>query len=151
MDVVAVYCSHCACFYLEPVYLVIEGHVPCECGAIANQLPGERYSSRDETLFDAVVTSLRVADISCLRAPALAAALQDRASLPPGEVLSRLAALEPALAVIELIATSEPRMARKAEAMFESILGAIASIRSRSGIMPRTNVGAAAVNSPRRR
>jgi hypothetical protein len=136
MDVFPVHCARCRCFSLEPEHLVIEGHLLCGCGGIARALPGERYTSKDETLFDTVVTSLSVADVSSLRAPALAATLHGREALRPGEALSKLAELEPALAVMELIATSEPRLARKAESMFEILLAAIATTRSRSGIVP---------------
>jgi hypothetical protein len=137
MELVPAYCRSCARFYLESLVVVAADNVLCDCGGIARVLPGDRYTRADETLFDAVVSSLENAGVSWMVAPELSRCLDGRESEVPGTALARLARLVPSLSVIELIAGGDPRSARKAESMFSTILDAIAALRSRSGTAPR--------------
>jgi hypothetical protein len=137
MNLVPAYCRSCSHFYLESLLVVAANNALCECGGIARVLPGARYTADDETLFDAVVSSLRNAGITWMAAPQLARALDGRTAEPPGAALTRLARLVPSLSIIELIAGGDPRTARTAEAMFATVLDAIAATRSHSDTAPR--------------
>jgi hypothetical protein len=137
MEFVPAYCRSCRDFYLESLVVVAADNVLCECGGIARVLPGGRYAAADETLFDAVVSSLESAGVSWMTAPELARALDSIDSEPPGTALARLARLVPALAIIELIVGGDARAARTAESMFATVLEAIAATRSRSDSAPR--------------
>lgn len=137
MEVVPAYCRSCKHFYLESLVVVAADNVLCECGGIARVLPGDRYTAADETLFDAVVSSLESAGVSWMSAPELVHALSDRDSEEPGVALARLARLAPALSIIALITGGDARTARKAESMFATVLEAIAATRSQSGFAPR--------------
>jgi hypothetical protein len=137
MLLVPVQCRVCSQIHLESALVVVAGNVPCECGGIARALSDRAYTADDESLFDAVVSSLASSGVSALSAPQLLVALDARMSLPPGAALHRLSDLRPGLAVIELIAMGDAETARKAESMFETVLEALASTRSRSDLAPR--------------
>lgn len=138
MPLVPVQCRGCSRFYLESAWVVVAGNVLCECGGIARALPSRSYTARDESLFDAIVSSLAAVEISSLTAPALLVTLHGRQAEAPGAALSRLTELEPRLAVIQLLVAGDPEVARQAEAMLESLLEAIAATRSRSDWAPRS-------------
>jgi hypothetical protein len=142
MELVAVHCRKCACFYLENVVVVVAGNTLCECGGIARVLSPQVYTPADESLFDAIVTSLDLAGVSWMTATELSKKLEARDLRAPGEALRELTRLVPGLSIIELIATDTPLRARRAEAMFESILDGIATTRSHSGIAPRFSAAA---------
>ena len=101
---------------------------------VARVLSEERYTDEDETLFNAVVSSLESAGVSWTVAPELLRALDGRKSEAPGVCLSRLVQLVPALAIIELIASGSARTARMAESMFVIVLEAIAATRDHSDV-----------------
>lgn len=148
MELVPAYCRSCAHFYLESLLVVAEGNVLCDCGGIARVLPGDHYTGADETLFDAVVSSIENASVSWMVAPELLRALDGRVSEEPGAALARLAQLVPSLAIIELIASGDATTARTAEAMFATVLEAIAGMRSRSDTAPRFVVDAPVGQAP---
>lgn len=137
MELVPAYCRTCRHFYLESLVVVAADNVLCECGGIARVVSGERYTDADETLFDAVVSSLESAGVSWMNAPELVRALGGRESEEPGTALARLARLVPSLSIIELIAGGDARTARTAESMFATVLEAIAATRNRSDTAPR--------------
>jgi hypothetical protein len=122
---------------LESPLVVVANNVPCECGGIARALSSDVYTADDESLFDAVVSSLSSAQVSGSMAPQLLVAIADREALRPGAALRRLSDAVPALAVIELIVMGDAETARKAEAMFETVLEALAATRSHSDLAPR--------------
>lgn len=140
MQLVPVRCRGCSSIYLESALVVVADNVPCDCGGIARALTSAAYTTDDESLFDAVVSSLLTAEVSSATAPRLLVALEGRDSFAPGVALGRLRELVPELAVIELIVMGDAATARKAERMFETVLEALAATRSRSDLAPRPDV-----------
>lgn len=139
MDLVAVHCRQCACFYLENSVAVTEGNALCDCGGIARVLPGGLYTGADESLFEAIVMCLETAGVTCMNAHQLAELLVGREDRAPGDALHDLTDALPTLAIIELIATASPVRARRAEGMFEGVLAGLAATRIRPSIVPRSN------------
>lgn len=114
---------------------VVEEQARCEeCGYMAWALPGESYGPQARALFKDLEAVLSEARLSPLRAVELSAELASKSS-HPGRGLLRLIQLLPSLAILELIVGSEPMMVRQAESMLASLLQAIATGRSRSGMM----------------
>jgi hypothetical protein len=137
MRLIPIQCTACSEFALVGEHVVSpEGNGLCECGGTARVLPGGTYGSDDEALFEAIVASLRAAEITWMNAARLVIELEACGSPRPIVKLIRLRQLVPALSVIELIASSNPATARKASGMFETLLEALSNGRSRSGILP---------------
>lgn len=137
MRLIPTQCCACARFALLEEPLVGQGVSSlCDCGGSARVLPGGTYGPDDETLFDAIASSLNRAEITWMNAARLVIELEACGSPRPVIKLMRLRQLVPALSVIELIASSNPTTARKAIGMFETLLEALANGRSRSGIPP---------------
>lgn len=141
MRLIPIQCIACAEFALVGEHVISpEGSSLCDCGGTARVLPGGTYGPDDETLFEAIVASLRTAEITWMNAARLVIELEACGSPRPIVKLIRLRQLVPALSVIELIASSNPATARKAIGMFETLLEALSNGRSRSGIMPPLSV-----------
>ncbi len=115
--------------------LVDEGQARCEgCGATARVLPGESYADRDQPLFNDLELTLREAGLTPLNAIQLAVSLDNR-NVQPGLGLKRIAQLLPSASILELLTANEPAAMRKAEGILVTLLEAIATGRSKSGMI----------------
>ncbi len=140
MMLIPTHCDACMRAALIEAELVDDGQALCEtCGGTSRALPGETYGSQDQLLFKELATILREAGLTPLNAIQLAVSLDGRNS-HPGIGLKCVAQLLPSRAVLELIAENEPAAMRKAEGILATLLEAIATGRSKSGVAPAAGI-----------
>jgi hypothetical protein len=136
MRFLAVRCHLCVQCFLVDAYRVIEGHNICpSCGRSALVLSGAAsYGAHEIDLFQQIERALREAGVGPTNAAELRAGL---GSLPDAGVGARLCwvikAL-PTMASLEGLVSRKPRTLRSAERMLSTLLNAIATGRSQSGI-----------------
>jgi hypothetical protein len=127
MRLVPCHCHACKSYWLQAhADIDQDGNTACGCGGAARALPGESYSPADESLFDAIINSLRTAQVTAMQAVLLTIELERCEDVTPAGKLARLSQLVPAFSIIELIATTDPARSRKAVGMFALLLDAIA-------------------------
>jgi hypothetical protein len=102
---------------------------------MARALPGASYGPEDQLLFDAVVFSLKAAGVTWQTAIRLLMVLEDCRTAEPMVKLRAFKQFASALSVVELVAADNPAAARKAIALFELLLEAIAQTEGHSGLL----------------
>jgi hypothetical protein len=136
MRMIPTHCVGCGTFALTCATLLSpRGSAICQCGATAHALPGASYGPEDQLLFDAIVFSMKASGVTWQNARRLLLVLEDCRSSEPMIRLRVLKQFSSALAVIEIAVAESPAVARKAIALFELLLEAIAQTEGHSGLL----------------
>ena len=135
MTLIACHCHGCERYWLhDREQLGQASAAACDCGRSAHVLPGQSYVDGDIPLFDAIASSLRIAQVTPMKAGRLGIELEACDGMPANIKLARLSQLVPSLATVELIATTDLATTRKAVGIFAMLLEAIATARSKSDV-----------------
>jgi hypothetical protein len=136
------HCDVCSRSTLVDEQAIRDGRATCKaCATPLRTLPGESYADDDVTLFDQIESTLHEAGISALNAAQLAAELDGRSRITPGRALRRVVLALPSLGLLEVLVAQEPASLRKVEGIMATLLEALASSRSQSGVISTRGAG----------